>query len=85
MSLEDSSSRKRRPGKGKERETFGGSSSNQAIRNKSHKPEFKLQIWPRDTLEVRISKTLSWLLRHSAPSEGLKIRKDGYVKVDDLV
>ena len=87
MSLleEDSSSRKHRPGKGKERETFGESSSNQAIRNKSHKSGSKLRGQARDTPEVRISKTLSWLLRHSAQSEGLKIRKDGYVKVDDLV
>jgi 2'-phosphotransferase len=34
---------------------------------------------------VRISKTLSWLLRHGAQGEGLKMRTDGYVKVDDLL
>jgi 2'-phosphotransferase len=77
--------RKHRPGKGKERETFGGASSNQPKRNQSHKPGSKLRGQDRDSREVRISKTLSWLLRHGAQSEGLKIRKDGYVKVDDLV
>jgi RNA 2'-phosphotransferase, Tpt1 / KptA family len=85
---EDSSSkpsRKHRPGKGKERETFGETSSNQPRRNQSHKPETRLRGQVRDSPEVRISKTLSWLLRHGAQTEGLKMRNDGYVKVDDLV
>ncbi|KAJ3756189.1 phosphotransferase KptA/Tpt1, partial [Lentinula raphanica] len=34
---------------------------------------------------VRLSKTLSWLLRHGAQSEGLAMRPDGYVKVVDLL
>ena len=84
----DSSSkpdRKQRQGKGKERETFGGASSNQPRQNQSHKPGSKLRGQVRDSPEVRISKTLSWLLRHGAQSEKLEMRKDGYVKVDDLV
>ncbi|KAF9441239.1 hypothetical protein P691DRAFT_791812 [Macrolepiota fuliginosa MF-IS2] len=40
----------------------------------------------RDKPDLRLSKTISWPLRHSAASEGLVIRvdgADGYVKVDD--
>ena len=89
VSNEDSSSkpssRKYRSGKGKERETFGEASSNHPRRNQSHKPGSKLRGQVSDSPEVRISKTLSWLLRHAAQSQGLKMRKDGYVKVDDLV
>ncbi|KAF9558718.1 phosphotransferase KptA/Tpt1 [Agrocybe pediades] len=39
----------------------------------------------KDSPEVRISKTLSWLLRHGAQGEGLPMRPDGYVKVTDLL
>lgn len=35
--------------------------------------------------EVRVSKTLSYLLRHGAQKESLNIRRDGYVRVDELV
>ena len=45
----------------------------------------KLRGRPQDTPEVRISKTLSWVLRHGAQQEGLPIRSDGYVCVQDLV
>jgi len=45
----------------------------------------KLRGLPTDSVEVRLSKTVSWLLRHAAEKEGLVMRKDGYVKVDDLV
>ncbi|KZT37753.1 phosphotransferase KptA/Tpt1, partial [Sistotremastrum suecicum HHB10207 ss-3] len=38
-----------------------------------------------DTPAVRASKTMSFLLRHGAQKEGLKMRKDGYVNVDDLL
>ena len=78
-------SRKHRPGKGKEKETFGDASSNQPKRNQTHKPGTKLRGQVHDSPDVRISKTLSWLLRHGAQGEGLKMRTDGYVKVDDLV
>lgn len=40
---------------------------------------------PSDSPEVRLSKTVTWVLRHGAASEGLKMRKDGYIRVDDLV
>lgn len=39
----------------------------------------------KDSPEVRISKTLSWILRHGAKSEGLYMRPDGYVRVSDLL
>ncbi|KAJ3767703.1 KptA family-domain-containing protein [Lentinula raphanica] len=45
----------------------------------------KLRGLPKDSPDVRLSKTLSWLLRHGAQSEGLAMRPDGYVKVVDLL
>ena len=77
------SSKKHRPGK--EKQTFDEASSNQPKRNQTHKPGAKLRGQVRDSPDIRTSKTLSWLLRHGAQSEGLKMRTDGYVKVDDLV
>jgi hypothetical protein len=38
-----------------------------------------------DQPEVRLSKTISWLLRHGAQGQGLAMRPDGYVRVKDLV
>ncbi|KAJ4486945.1 KptA family-domain-containing protein [Lentinula lateritia] len=45
----------------------------------------KLRGLPKDSPAVRLSKTLSWLLRHGAQSEGLPMRADGFVKVTDLL
>lgn len=45
----------------------------------------KMRGMAKDSPDVRISKTLSWILRHGAKSEGLHMRPDGYVKVTDLV
>ena len=45
----------------------------------------RLRGHPKDEEGVRISKTLSWLLRHGAKQEGLAMRADGYVRVNDLV
>ncbi|KAK1224163.1 tRNA 2'-phosphotransferase [Marasmius sp. AFHP31] len=39
----------------------------------------------QDESRVRISKTMSWLLRHAAEREGLPVRSDGYVRVRDLL
>ena len=44
-----------------------------------------LRGFQKDSPEVRLSKTLSWILRHGAKSEGLFMRSDGYVRVNDLV
>ena len=35
--------------------------------------------------EVLISKACAYILRHGAEKEGLNMRRDGYVRVDDLV
>ncbi|KAL7466889.1 hypothetical protein ACHAXS_009963 [Conticribra weissflogii] len=35
--------------------------------------------------DIQLSKSLSWVLRHSAPSLGLNLTCDGYVPVDDLL
>ncbi|KAA1468922.1 hypothetical protein DENSPDRAFT_795237 [Dentipellis sp. KUC8613] len=48
-------------------------------------PSTKLRGLPKDSPEVRISKTLSWILRHGAKSEGLYMRPDGFVRVTDLL
>lgn len=39
----------------------------------------------RDSPEVQLSKTLSYILRHGAAKEGVKVREDGYIRVDDLM
>ncbi|KAI0077756.1 hypothetical protein K474DRAFT_1642794 [Panus rudis PR-1116 ss-1] len=45
----------------------------------------KLRGLPKDSEEVRISKTLSYILRHGAQKHGLYVRPDGYVRVTDLL
>jgi len=35
--------------------------------------------------DVRISKTLSFLLKYGAVKEGLKIDKEGFVKIEDIL
>jgi 2'-phosphotransferase len=84
---------RKRKGKEKEKEKFGqvkppsnqAQGDHQPKRNPANPPGARLRGLDRDTPDVRISKTLSWLLRHGAQSEGLQIRTDGYIKVDDLV
>ncbi|KAF5383667.1 hypothetical protein D9615_003785 [Tricholomella constricta] len=51
----------------------------------NQKPSGKLRGLEKDSPAVRLSKTLSWLLRHGAKGEGLPMRPDGYVKVTDLL
>ncbi len=34
---------------------------------------------------VALSKTLSWLLRHGAASVGLRLREDGFARLDDVL
>ncbi|KAF9186890.1 tRNA 2'-phosphotransferase 1 [Haplosporangium sp. Z 11] len=38
-----------------------------------------------DSPTVRLSKALSWLLRHNAEAQGITIRADGYVKIKDVL
>ncbi|PAV19632.1 trna phosphotransferase 1 [Pyrrhoderma noxium] len=56
-----------------------------AVRQEKDRLNKRLRGTPRDELEVRISKTLSWVLRHGAKKEGLFMRPDGYVRVKDLL
>ncbi|KAJ9115123.1 hypothetical protein QFC22_005453 [Naganishia vaughanmartiniae] len=45
----------------------------------------KLRGLPQDDTDVRFSKTLAYLLRHGAEKHGLPMRKDGFVRVSDLL
>ena len=54
-------------------------------RNSHNSPSGKLKGNPRDGLNTRMSKTLSYVLRHGAEQEGIMIRPDGFVLVKDLV
>lgn len=45
----------------------------------------KLRGFASDGPLVRISKTMSYILRHGAKDQGLQMRPDGFVRVDDLV
>lgn len=40
---------------------------------------------PADSPDVAASKCLSYILRHGAEKEGLHIRSDGLVRLDDVV
>jgi hypothetical protein len=40
---------------------------------------------PKDSPQVKLSKTITWLLRHGANREGLSIRPDGYILVEEIV
>lgn len=45
----------------------------------------KLRGLPSDNPDVRLSKSVSWILRHGAEQERLELRPDGYARVQDLV
>lgn len=49
------------------------------------KPPKNARGRPTDDPDTRWSKTLSYILRHGAAKEGLKLRSDGFVRVEDLV
>ncbi|KZT59480.1 phosphotransferase KptA/Tpt1 [Calocera cornea HHB12733] len=59
--------------------------SKPTTQSKGGKPKSNLRGRPQDSEDVRISKTLSYILRHGAEKESLKMRSDGYIKVDDLL
>lgn len=39
----------------------------------------------KELIETRISKLLTWILRHKAIDLGLKIKNDGYILLDDIL
>jgi 2'-phosphotransferase len=45
----------------------------------------KMRGLPKDSPQIKLSKTITWLLRHGANREGLSIRPDGYVPVEEIV
>lgn len=57
----------------------------QKDRRSRQQPSTKLRGSPRDDSKTRLSKTLSYVLRHGAGKEGIPIRPDGFVLVNDLV
>lgn len=62
--------------------TLQGNNNSYEERNEQRK---KMRGLPKDSIDVRISKTLSWILRHGAKEVGLAMRPDGYAEVTDLV
>ncbi|CAH7675248.1 phosphotransferase KptA/Tpt1 [Phakopsora pachyrhizi] len=40
---------------------------------------------PDDSPDVRLSKTLSYILRHGAEKEYLKLRADGFIRLEDVL
>lgn len=57
----------------------------QKDRRSRQQPSAKIRGNPRDDPKTRLSKTLSYVLRHGAEKEGITIRQDGFVLVNDLV
>ena len=66
----------------KMQKTLKGTHNTHEERNEHRK---KMRELPKDSIDVRISKTLSWILRHGAKEVGLAMRPDGYVEVMNLV
>lgn len=56
-----------------------------AKKNKKRSQNTKLRGRDQDSPDVRVSKTITWLLRHVAESEGIEMRADGYVMVSEMV
>jgi 2'-phosphotransferase len=42
-------------------------------------------VRPNDSPDVKASKALAYILRHGAEKEGLDMRSDGYIKLNDVV
>ncbi|KAK0488610.1 KptA family-domain-containing protein [Armillaria novae-zelandiae] len=79
--MESSSQPSKAPQKGKK----SGSPKNNQRRQGNAQISSKLRGLPQDSPEVRVSKTLSYILRHGAQKEEIPMRADGYVKVTDLL
>jgi 2'-phosphotransferase len=85
QSSEDSTDNKRRNSKnGKSKKSQKPKPERVSHRGGSG-PHSKPHGAERDSTEVKLSKTLSWILRHGAAFEGLAMREDGFVYVSDIV
>ncbi|KAK0189229.1 KptA family-domain-containing protein [Armillaria mellea] len=73
------------PSKAPQKSKKSGSPKNNQRRQGSAQISSKLRGLPQDSPEVRVSKTLSYILRHGAQKEEVPMRADGYVKVTDLL
>ncbi|KAK0203100.1 KptA family-domain-containing protein [Desarmillaria ectypa] len=73
------------PSKAPQKNRKSGSPKDNQGRKGSGQVSAKLRGLPQDSPEVRVSKTLSYILRHGAQKEGVPMRADGYVKVTDLL
>ncbi|KAI0685901.1 hypothetical protein BC835DRAFT_1309757 [Cytidiella melzeri] len=51
----------------------------------NEKGKGRLRGRPSDSPEMRLSKTVTWVLRHGAAQESLALRPDGYARVQDLL
>ncbi|GET54835.1 tRNA 2'-phosphotransferase Tpt1 [Rhizophagus irregularis DAOM 181602=DAOM 197198] len=77
--------------KGPNRGNYGGNSGkgsyarSETEYNYNHSYDKSTHYARNDNPIVKLSRSLSNVLRHNAIKEGLKIRPDGYVKVDDLM
>ncbi|CAD6574539.1 MAG: hypothetical protein CYPHOPRED_005450 [Cyphobasidiales sp. Tagirdzhanova-0007] len=75
------------------RASGSGSTTSKAADSHDHVGKFalkkqsnsKLRGRREDPPDVRFSKILSYILRHGATKEGLKVRTDGFVRVDELL
>ncbi|KAG7444479.1 uncharacterized protein BT62DRAFT_981696 [Guyanagaster necrorhizus] len=73
------------PSKAPQKDKKSGAPKNNQRRKGSAPVPSKLRGLPQDSLEVRVSKTLSYILRHGAQNEGVPMRTDGYVNVTNLL
>jgi len=71
--------------KGKAKTKDKGKEKDGKVKKPNPSQSTKLRGRDEDFPEVRMSKTIAWLLRHQAENEGLMMRSDGTVKVADIV
>lgn len=53
--------------------------------SEQQKPKNTRSKRPADSPDVKLSKSLSYILRHGAAKENLPIRKDGYLSLESLL
>mmetsp|Transcript_14045 Transcript_14045/g.30166 ORF Transcript_14045/g.30166 Transcript_14045/m.30166 type:complete len:381 (-) Transcript_14045:34-1176(-) len=74
------------PNKHSKADKFDKSQNGSSLpRNETTKNNAKNQKNNARYADIQLSKSLSWVLRHSAPSLGLSLTSDGYVPVNDML